>query len=105
MFHDSPSGESEKLKQGEGETPGPMKSAHGKNSETPVSASLSIFSSVATPRGTGGRTSSTGVTAGAGGDPAPVQALIGSDSVGVEAAGADSVGVAGAGGAKIVWLL
>lgn len=40
-------GESDRLKQGEGETPGPIKSAQGKNSETPVSASFNSFSSVA----------------------------------------------------------
>lgn len=45
--HGKPNGESERLKQGEGEIPGPMKSAHGKNSETPVSASLRSFSSAA----------------------------------------------------------
>lgn len=41
-----PRGESERLKHGDGETQGPMKSAQGKNSETPVSTSLNSFSSV-----------------------------------------------------------
>lgn len=34
-----PKGESDKLKQGDGETPGPIKSAQGRNSDTPASAS------------------------------------------------------------------
>lgn len=34
-----PNGESERLKQGDGETPGPIKSAQGRNSDTPASAS------------------------------------------------------------------
>jgi len=36
-----PSGESDKLKQGGGDTPGPIKSAHGRNSDTPASTSAS----------------------------------------------------------------
>ena len=36
-----PNGESDKLKQGGGDTPGPIKSAQGRNSETPASTSAS----------------------------------------------------------------